>query len=153
MKRTRIVGCGAWDRGDDEAGLVAAAALRELGSAALDVRQDLGGGANVGDWCQGVDRLILIDAARASSSFLAGAWRRIAYPEERDLLESTPTASTHALSLTDALRLAETLGQLPAQVVIYALAGDQFAVGTGLSQTLQAALPGMLGRIREEAHG
>jgi hydrogenase maturation protease len=150
MKRTRIIGCGACDRGDDEAGLLAAEALRRVVPPPVEVMQNTAGGARLLDGNRDVDRLVLIDAALATPRFPAGTWRRIAYPAEGRLLADAPAPGTHALSLADALRLAETLGQLPAQVVLFLLAGDRFEAGTRLSETLAEPLARLVEQIHRE---
>ncbi len=150
MKRIRIVGCGARDRGDDEAGMLAAAALRELLPAHIQVIQNTAGGAHLVDWCHEVDELVLIDAALATARFPVGASLRISYPGERHLLAAARIPCTHALSLADALRLAETLGQLPGEVILFLLAGDQFEPGTTLSDALRQPLANLVARIQQE---
>lgn len=150
MKRIRIVGCGARDRGDDEAGLLAAEALRNLVPPQIEVLQDVAGGANLLDWCREVDTLLLIDAALATAQFPVGTSLRIAYPRERQLLANTGIRGTHALSLADALRLAETLGQLPGDVILFLLAGDQFQPGTSLAGALHQPLARLVAQIHQE---
>ena len=150
MKRIRIVGCGACDRGDDEAGLLAAEALRQLVPPKIEVIKNTAGGALLLDWCQEVDILVLIDAALATAQFPVGASLRIVFPDERHLLATIRIPGTHAFSLADALRLAETLGQLPGEVIMFLLAGDQFQPGTTLSGALRQPLVGLVEQVRRE---
>lgn len=148
--RTRIVGCGARDRGDDATGLLAAEALRRLLPAGIEVIQDLAGGARLPDWCRDVDKLILIDAAQATPAFPRGAVLRMVYPADRDRLARTLPRGTHAFSLVDGLRLAEALGQLPSEVVLFLLAGDAFEPGTGFSADFHESLARLVNRVRAE---
>jgi len=59
--------------------------------------------------------------------------------------ESLPTpffaVSTHHVSLGEAIELARALGSLPPDVVVVAIEGSAFVVGTPLSAHVEAAVP------------
>jgi hydrogenase maturation protease len=59
-------------------------------------------------------------------------------------------ASTHAIDLRAAIELARALGKLPARLVIYGVEAEETGFGEGLSPACEAALHGLLQRIREE---
>jgi hydrogenase maturation protease len=149
--RVRIVGCGSPDAGDDAIGMVAAQALRERLPPEVDLRTDRAGGANIIEWCEGVEVLILVDAARATSEFPAGQWRCLRFPTGRRRLQELPFRNSHLLGLAEALELAGWLGRLPPQVVVFAVAGAQFALGHGLSPVVLKGLPEVLAAMQAEA--
>jgi hydrogenase maturation protease len=150
MKPLRIVGLGSPDHGDDAAGPLVAAALRDTTPPGVEVWTDTAGGVRFDAWCAGVDGLVLVDAACASPGFPAGSRRRIAWPEQRHLLQTTRLAGTHAFSIEKALQLAEILGRLPRRVTLFVLAGDHFQIGAPLSPALQEPLRHLIEQIRRE---
>jgi hydrogenase maturation protease len=149
--RVRIVGCGSPDAGDDAIGMVAAQALRERLPPDVDVRTDRTGGANIVEWCEGVEVLILVDAARATPEFPVGQWRCLRLPTDRKRLQVLPFRTTHLLGLVEALDLACSLGCLPHKVVVFAVIGAQFELGAGLSPAVLGSLPEVLAAVQAEA--
>ena len=57
---------------------------------------------------------------------------------------------THLLHPAEALRLADTLGVLPARVAIWVVEGQAFDPLTGLDPTVAAAIPELVRRIGDE---
>jgi hydrogenase maturation protease len=60
-------------------------------------------------------------------------------------------ASTHAVTLAEALELARALERLPSRVIVYAVEGRDFTAGTGLSAGVRAALPDVTDAVLAEA--
>jgi hydrogenase maturation protease len=143
----RIVGCGNPDAGDDAVGLIIADQLRSRVPPEVEVRTATAGGASLLDWCDGIEALILVDAAHASVDFPTGQWRRFVFPADRERLKATPLSGTHVLGLVEALELAQTLDRLPREVLLFAVAGAQFALGSGLSPTVQHSLPELVSAL------
>jgi hydrogenase maturation protease len=148
--RIRLVGCGSPDAGDDAIGLVLASQLRERLLRDVEVKISTAGGANLLDWCDGVETLIIVDAALATESFPVGQWRAICYPAERAALKTLASPSTHSLGVGEALELAHGVGCLPPEVVVFAVAGSQFELGAGLSSVLEESLPTLLAAVESE---
>ena len=144
----RIIGCGNCDAGDDAVGLIIAGQLRERLPPNIEVRTDSAGGVNLIHWCEDIETLIIVDAAFATDDFPAGQWRRFAYPADREQLRATAFSGTHLMGIAQALELAHTLGTLPKDVLIYAVAGAQFELGAGLSPAVEQALAAMVNELR-----
>jgi hydrogenase maturation protease len=114
---TLIVGLGNPLRGDDGIGMRVVQALgeRELPS---DVEVMDGGTQGLGlvPLLEGRQRLIVIDAAevgRAPGQFVCFT------PDEARLLGDDPWLSVHAAGLREVLFLAQALGMLPDEVIIF----------------------------------
>jgi len=148
--RLIIVGCGSPDAGDDALGPIVADSLRERLPAEVEIKTDYAGGANLLDWCEGVEMLILVDAALATADFAVGEWRRLCFPFERECLRTLAFHNTHSLGLAEALDLASSLGRLPKEVLIFAVAGGQFELGTGLSPAVQRSVSKVRSAVQEE---
>lgn len=57
-------------------------------------------------------------------------------------------ASTHALSIAEAVEILRSLKALPPRLVIYGVIGKDFRHGKGLSPEVADALPRLLGRLK-----
>lgn len=137
--RTLIVGIGNADRGDDGAGLTAAALLQERLSDRddVDVIQHWGESTGLVDVMTDRDMVLIIDAAQSDTtpgrcrSFDIGA---MALPS--DLAD----ISSHGFGIPQAMELARALGTLPAHCRVYTIEGAIFEIGTPLSEPVQAAV-------------
>ncbi|QYC41840.1 Hydrogenase maturation protease [Nonomuraea coxensis DSM 45129] len=144
MAETVVIGLGNDYRGDDGAGLVTARLLRGLGVPAAD---NGGDPAELIEAWAGADVAVVIDAARSGEP--PGVVRRFhgVFPPSR------AGASSHALSLADAVELARVLGRMPGELVVYTVEGATFALGEGLSQPVAAATAALARTIaRDLAH-
>ena len=144
------MGCGTPDAGDDAVGLLIADPLRGRLPQGVEIRTDTAGGVNLLHWCEGVEVLILVDAALATNDFPAGQWRRFVFPADRHCLKTMALCGTHVLGLVQALELAEVVGCLPGEVLLFALAGSQFELGVGLSPAVRASLAEVLDALEAE---
>ena len=103
----RIIGIGNPDRGDDAAGLVAA---RRLGGL-----EHNGDALSLIDAWDGADDVLLIDAVvTGASPGTLHCWDARHLPLEAVGLR----VSTHAFSIIDAIRLAESTNRLPRKLVV-----------------------------------
>jgi hydrogenase maturation protease len=96
---------------------------------------------------RGAERVLLIDAAESGAA--PGTIRRIevgAGPLPAELSR----CSTHALGVAEAIELARALGQLPRQLVIFAVEGADFTFGSGLSDCVAAAARKVLASVKAE---
>jgi hydrogenase maturation protease len=130
--------------------LILADLLRSRVPPEIEVRTATAGGASLLDWCEDIEVLILVDAAHASVDFPAGQWRRFVFPADRDRLKATPLSGTHVLGLVEALELAQTLDRLPRAVLVFAVAGAQFALGSGLSTAVRDAMPRVIAALESD---
>jgi hydrogenase maturation protease len=142
-----VVGIGNPDCGDDAIGPMVARRL--VGRVPRDVTIIERAGDMIGlldDWA-GRDAVILIDVAAPITT--PGSIHRI------DLLrESLPVglslASTHAFGVADAVELARTLGQLPEQLIVYAVEGFRFEPGAPQSPEVFVAIEAVAARVVSE---
>jgi hydrogenase maturation protease len=104
------------------------------------------GGPGLLDVLDGRGTLVLVDALASSEP--SGTIQRLEWPEPR--LEALRPGTTHHLKPVEALRLAATLGLLPARVVIWAVTGESFDPQSGLSAAVAAAVPEAVRRITAE---
>jgi hydrogenase maturation protease len=139
--RVRLLVCGASDRGDDGAALVAAATLlptlSEAHRALVDVRRC--GQLDVDDQLGTPDGMagLIIDAA------IGGAPGTIVtVPFERLVAGDGAVGprSSHALPVSQVLGLADALGHLPPGTFV-GIGGRRFGFGQGLSRVVRAAMP------------
>jgi hydrogenase maturation protease len=129
---TRVVGLGAEDRGDDAAGLLVARLVRAAAPVGVEVVECAGDAGALLECLDGVDRVILVDAARGGRP---GSVDRLA-------LAAIPPAaarSTHGMGLAEALGVAAELGVLPADVRVYAVHGRRFDPGPVSSEVAAGA--------------
>ena len=129
-----VAGLGNEYRRDDGAGSVVAALI-----VSQTVVRDVGPVIDpldlLGRW-DGADLAIVIDAIRSGSA--PGTVRIV------DLTtgsESHGVTSTHGISLSGVLRLAQTVGRAPARVIIVGIEGADFGNGPGLSPAVELAVP------------
>jgi hydrogenase maturation protease len=145
---TLIVGLGNPLRGDDGVGVrvVQLLAAKEL---PVGVETVDGGtqGLELVNLMEGWQRVILVDAANLGQA--QGQFMRFSLDETR-LLDTHEPVSIHAAGLRDALLLAQALGVLPAEVIIYGVQPANLDWDTELSPRVEAAVPEIANRILEE---
>lgn len=129
-----MIGLGNAFRGDDAAGLEVA---RRLGARTFEGEPV----SLIEEW-RDVDRLVLVDAMQSGAG--AGAIRVVAAHDE-PLPPELRRPSTHLMGAAEAIELARTLGRLPQETYVYAIEGERFDAGSGLSPAVAAAV----GRVAE----
>ena len=139
--RTLVLGLGNPLRGDDGVG---AAALDSLRSSSLVPPWVHLWSAQDGDVLGPVlsehwRRIVVIDAADLGKA--PGGWMRLG----AGALAVLPgRASSHRVSLVDALGIAQALGQAPDRLTIFAVQPLSIDWGSGLSEPLAQALAGLV---------
>ena len=135
-RRPLVVGLGNELRGDDAVGLEVARRVRER-SPALHVETEEEPLRLLDLWA-GAGTVVVVDAALGTGP----PGTVSVFDASR---ESLPTpffaVSTHHVSLGEAIELARALGSLPPDVVVVAIEGSAFVVGTPLSPPVEAAVP------------
>jgi hydrogenase maturation protease len=91
--------------------------------------------------------LIVVDACLGTG--LPGTIHRLVWPDTR--LAATGGVSSHGVGLVVALRLAEALGKLPPQVIVFAIEADSGEPGSALNPLVEAAIPKVVAMILAEA--
>ena len=148
-----IVGVGS-PHGDDQAGWLTAEFLmrdcpeNESGSppASRVLTRRAAVPADILHWVEDVDSLHIIDARQDSPP--VGRLTRLRWPDSQ--ITETGIRQTHGLGVPDVLRLADTLGHLPTEVIIWAISGSSFLANSPPGKNLAAAIPEIANRIWRE---
>jgi hydrogenase maturation protease len=144
-----IVGVGNRFRGDDAAGLSAAARLRERFPALRVVECD-GDVARLLEAWAGEEAVVVIDATASGAA--PGTIRRFEAHRE-PLPAAFARGSTHAFGVAQSVELGRALGRLPARVVVYGIEGARFEPGLELSTEVAAAVESVVEAVAQEAGG
>ncbi len=142
-----VIGIGNPDRGDDAIGLVVARELQAAGLPGVTVLEHRGDAADLVERLAGVGAVVLVDAAVSGGE--PGTVRRIDVQGEA-LPASWFACSTHGLGIAAAIELAQALGSLPEQCVVYAVEAAQFDHGAALSERAVAAIPAVVAAILDD---
>jgi hydrogenase maturation protease len=147
MMRTVVIGVGNEFRGDDAAGRVAARRLAELATPDLAVLESSGEALSLMERWSGAARAIVIDAS--STGLPPGNVQRFDASHEA-LPSHYFHTSTHAFSVAEAIEMARSLGELPASVIVFAIEGESFEHGTGLTPSAEIGVSEVVQRILTE---
>lgn len=144
-----VLGVGDVLRGDDGVGVEIARRLRDRPPPpGVSVRDRPGEMTTLLDAWDGFDGVVLVDAMRSGAA--PGTVRRFDLAREPLPRQVAGTASSHAAGVGEALELARVLGRLPPRVVVYAVEGGCFVLGTGLSDAVAAAAPALADTVLDE---
>ena len=142
-----MIGVGNGDRGDDGAGLELARRLAQHPPRGACVRECRGGAYALLEAWRGFGRVVLVDAADGGGR--PGAVHR--FEAHRQPLPAwLRHASTHSQGVAEAVELARSLGELPAEVVVYAIEGGAFGHGGALTAPVRRAVGRVQARIVRE---
>lgn len=147
MSAVAVAGVGNAYRLDDGAGVAFAALFAQRTPGVVDLGPiaeplDLLGRLD------GVDTLVLADAARTKAAAGSVEVTEIAPGDNTlDAAQRAP-ASTHGIGLLRALALAAVLGVLPPRVLLVAIEGERFGDGRGLSAPVARAVEDALAVVR-----
>jgi hydrogenase maturation protease len=142
-----VIGIGNPDRGDDGIGPLVARRLKGHVPHGVSILERTGDAlALIDDWA-GRDAVVLVDASAPAGT--PGRVHRIDL--RADVLPpDVALSSTHALGVTEAVALADTLGLLPACVIAYAIEGADFTPGAPLSKEVAAVAGTVAARVAAE---
>lgn len=152
VNTVRVVGCGRWLRRDDQVGLLVVEAIRRMAPLPAGTMLTQAPGAELADVMEGCDTLILVDAAAPDADHPAGSWQAIDYIAAPERLRPRGGENAHTIGVDSALRLAATLGTLPAVVRIFAIAVADTGQGEELTPQVLAAVPHIAEAIANELH-
>lgn len=136
-----VIGVGNRWRGDDGAGLEVA---RCLGGLELE-----GDPASLLDAWAAADDVVVVDAAASGAP--PGTIRRFD-ARSGPLPARCLRSSTHAFGVPDAIELARALGRLPARLEVYAIEGERFASGEGLSAAVRRSVGDLAATLAAAGH-
>lgn len=146
---TLIIGLGNPLRGDDGVGITVARALAErMLPAGVEVVDGGTQGLGLVNVMEGRRRVILVDAADVGQA--PGKFIRFSLDEARLRGDDQPL-SVHAAGVREALLLAQALGTLPDQVIIFGVQPANVDWDDALSPEIEAALPALVEAVRAEA--
>ncbi|MGF1526850.1 MAG: hydrogenase maturation protease [Candidatus Competibacterales bacterium] len=137
----KIIGLGNVQRRDDGIG---PAALKALGGRLprdVLVAECWGEATELLLQWEGMDSVILIDAAWAEDAERVGELLYHRVGEGAPLAPEVGGISSHALGVAATIALGDVLQLRPRNLVIYAVVGGDFGYGEGLSEAVAAALP------------
>jgi len=144
---TLVIGIGNAYRSDDAAGLIAARLVRERVPEHYSVIEETGDGTALMERWKGADSVLVMDAVRSGAA--PGTVMRFD-ATMRPLPASMFGNSTHAFGLAEGVELSRALNQLPRQLIVYGVEGQNFAAGTNLSSAVELAMQGLVERILQE---
>lgn len=149
-----IIGIGNSMRRDDGVGLAAVAHFQDgtlpIDEASLDVRTLDGEPARLIEAWKGRRRVVVIDAAKAGSA--PGTIHRIEVGVD-SLPDWANVASSHSAGIAEAIALARALDALPEGLIIYGVEPADVAMGEGLTESVESAIPELVRRITAEVQG
>lgn len=144
---TLILGVGNPLMGDDALGILAVQHLQTHQLPGVDVIDGGTEGLGLIPLMEMYHRVIVVDAVPMNES--AGTMRRFTWDEIR-LSGHTRGFSLHQSDLSDALLLAETLGCLPPEVVIYGVQPQNIGWDEPVSLPVQNTLPVLIDALIDE---
>jgi hydrogenase maturation protease len=141
IPRVVVAGVGSEFRRDDGAGPAVARLTAEEAPATRDIGPIVNPLDLLGRW-DDADLAVVIDAV------CSGARPGTVCVVDLTTLSPGPgPTSTHGISLSGVLRLAQAVDQAPARVVVVGIEGDDFGRGMGLSPAVEAAIPVAVRRV------
>lgn len=147
MKPLLVVGLGTPERRDDGVGLVVADALRAVAPLGVAIHLLPRQALELLTLWEGHRHVWVVDAIHSGAP--PGTCHRL-QPAAQHWPAHWQGGSTHGLGLAEAFALAESLGVLPAQLVVYGVEGVDFGMGEGLSPEVAAAVPQVVARLQAE---
>jgi hydrogenase maturation protease len=158
-KKTRLfVGIGS-PHGDDQAGwTIAEGLLQDVDSSGDIIVRRASVPLDLIDWLDGIDCLHVCDACQGDAP--PGTLHRWEYkaatpaasdrqrePRGRECFASLRSTGSHDFGLIAVLELADRLGRLPSQVVVWCIEGRRFEIGQTLSPEIVRILPEVKGVV------
>lgn len=143
-----LIGIGNDFRRDDSVGLTAIRSLKtRVLSEDILLIESGGDGAELIEMWRTARTVILIDAV--SSGAKPGTIYRFDALKQRIPVQlSFP--STHAFSIAWAIELARVLDQTPSTLIVYAIEGQNFSTGIGLSSEVENAMLKVVEQVMQE---
>jgi hydrogenase maturation protease len=152
-----VVGVGNPDRGDDGVGPLVAKILADILPTGVAIASPTGDLLNLVPAWSGFDAVICIDAAAPLTT--PGRIHRFDLARTA-LPQWLNRASSHAVGLVEAIRLARVLQQAPSEMIVYAVEGARFAIGAPITPEVADAAVKVAGcvvaevaRLRQNSNG
>jgi hydrogenase maturation protease len=144
----KIIGCGNRHRGDDQAGIVVAGRLRELG---FEAEVHTGDALALIERWRPNDDVILVDAvvtgaAPGTVHVWDSSFPGCALPQSA----GDAAVSSHGFDLARAVEIGRTLGKFPARLRVYGIEGQRFERGAETSPAVLAAIDSVVTQVSAE---
>jgi hydrogenase maturation protease len=146
--RIEVIGVGNEWRGDDAAGLLVARRLKEDRLPGVRICECLGTVSDIQNAWKDAAGVIVVDAVVSHGP--PGAIYRFDAHGEGLPVELSRSPSSHGWGVAEALALGQVFRELPSLLIIYGIAGKNFAPGRGLSPAVAAAVLEAAHRIAQE---
>jgi hydrogenase maturation protease len=146
LDRLLVIGIGTEHRGDDRCGLDVVRRLRAVAPGSARFAECTGDITELLDLWSGAREAIVVDAIRSGRP--VGAVVRVEVPPEEPPIVAP--ASTHGLSLAEAIGLGRTLGQMPPRLVIYGIEAGNLDMGDRLSPAVSRGVRDVVDRLARE---
>ena len=144
-----VIGVGNRYRHDDGAGLAVAAKVEGLALPGVRVIETDGEPTRVIDAWDGASVAVVVDAVRTGTAPV-GTVHRV---EETLTTTGQRSPSSHSLGLGDAYALGHALERLPRRLVAFGIEAENFAMGSGLSDAVAAAVDAVVAAVVAEVGG
>jgi hydrogenase maturation protease len=145
-----VIGIGNEYRSDDGVGLRVLREVKEKALAGTVLIECTNGGIDLPETWKTASSVILIDAV--SSGARPGTIYRL-----DALAQPIPTnlsfQSTHSFGIAEVIELARILDQLPARLIVYAIEGKDFSMGTALSPVVERSVQQVVAQLTSEIQG
>jgi hydrogenase maturation protease len=150
-RKPTVIGLGNSYAHDDGVGPAVTAALAAVTPAGVTIVELDGEPARLIEAWAGTPLTIVVDAARSGAA--PGTVVRLEGEDLADgLVLGVPgrRSSSHALGVVEALGLGQAMARLPARLVVFAVEGQDFTPGPGLSDVVRGAVPQVVSAIVSE---
>ncbi len=145
--RRVLIGIGNEYRCDDGLGVMVARELGRRAHPGLAIVEESGEGTSLISAWQGARCVQIVDAAACGEP--PGTIYRFDVLHEH-LPRGLSHSSSHSFGLVEAIEMARRLKELPPAIVIYAIEGENFGLGVGLSTSVVRHVPELIRLIEED---
>jgi hydrogenase maturation protease len=145
-----LIGIGNRFRRDDAAALEVVRRLRLAHPPGVMLIEQKGEPVSLIEAWSSVDEALVVDAICSGAA--PGRLHRFDVTNA-PLPAEVFNPSTHATGLPEAIELARELGQLPARLIVYAIEGESFETGEGLSDPVQKTVAKLVLDLYHELSG
>jgi len=142
-----IIGVGNSYRSDDAVGILIARKLKDRVSDRVSIKEQSGEGTSLMDSWQEHDRVCVVDAV--SSGAPPGSIHRMDASKE-PIPSKFFSCSTHDFGVAEAIEMARALDQLPRQLQLFGIEGENFQPGEMLSAEVERAMELVVDEILQQ---
>jgi hydrogenase maturation protease len=147
MRKLLIIGIGNEMRRDDGLGRHVAQVLARRSVPGVTVFESAGEGTSLIELWKEHDQVLLIDAFSSDST--PGLLHSID-ASITQVPQQLFHASSHAFGIAEAIEVSRRLDILPLTVFIYGIEGEDFGLGTGLSESVRDKINDLLEIVEEK---